>query len=255
MDAMKSYFHTLVATPQSALHHLAFPAWSGWLYATIVACKLVFLEDNERDADTDVEPSLCEIEKLVSDKFTNGAPDCQPPPPVVDAATAWDPIKVAAEAEVHQLFDRLFKLMQFTVPMDPKACTADHCDPLLRITFLQQSLFHGFTKRLKAHVEASARVDPNAAKSAQASQQDAVTGATPPQYQQNEVSGVTLTPQAQYAHQSIQRSPVPLIEQLHFNLLNFDSVLLPDTGPMLQPPGYDDWLWDMAMDDFTIPRM
>ncbi|KAF2008161.1 hypothetical protein P154DRAFT_392929, partial [Amniculicola lignicola CBS 123094] len=42
--AMKTIITTLLDVPQKSLYHLAFPSWSGWFYAIILACKLVFLQ-------------------------------------------------------------------------------------------------------------------------------------------------------------------------------------------------------------------
>lgn len=124
MNAMKSYFHMLINATNKSLHQLGFVSWAGWFYANIVACKLVFLLENERQNQSGPEG--------VQTGLTNLLPECvRPTGPSEFCALPsgdmfWDPVTVAKEAEVKELFEKLLKRMQFAAsPGDELYCDTD----------------------------------------------------------------------------------------------------------------------------------
>ncbi|KAJ4299129.1 hypothetical protein N0V90_004373 [Kalmusia sp. IMI 367209] len=243
LDAMKSYVNTILSVPKTSLHHLAFPTWSGWCYATIIACKLVFLEDNERDEQTEITPTFAEVTRLVMDKslFAEPRPCSLPTEPM---SSTWNPISVAKEAGVLTLFHQMYDKMKYTLPEDPDAWEGDHCsiDPLSRIAYFQRNLLCSFTNRLNEHITKIT----NSGKTVE-SANDANTGSVA--RRENWVA-----PQPEYARERLQRAPIPLMQNLHFNSMNFDSIA-PMENLMPQEGSFSDWLWNTAMDDFTMPPL
>ena len=237
---MKSYLSTVNAIQQSSFHHLSFPAWSGWCYAAVLACKLVFLEENERENKTEIDPTVTEIHRLVMDESLRSLPKDPCSLPVETVPSTWNPVSVAKEADVLNLFSQMYKRMEFTLPENIDELKGEHChaDPLTRISFFQRNLLHSFTKRMNEHIAKSSNStktsdsDNNAMRTSQGEQ--------------------WIAPQTQYARQRLTAVPIPLMQNLHFNTIDFDSIAPPDVS-MSQDDSFADWLWNTAMDDFTIP--
>lgn len=256
---------------QDALHHLAFPAWTGWFYAIIVACKLVFLEDNERRSQTDIESVSGEVSNLFC-KFD------EPPPyepfklPIeVNSNSLWDPIAVARQAEVESLFDQFMKKMEFTIPSDPNVLNGRNpiFDPLFSMICLQRSLLYGFTKRMKEHmaklpdaeernadVQRAASTGPPNAPSENdghsfVSCSDVAGGSHVPTFP-NEEPSPFVSQHTQTSLDHLRTHPAPLLSAFYFDSINFDTISPED---LQQTPQLwqDDMLWDTVMDDFTFP--
>jgi hypothetical protein len=235
------------------LHSLAFPSWSGWFYAIIVACKLVFLEDNERHSQTDLDSVSREVDKLAMHKYRT--PRHYEPytlPSEVNTTSIWDPIVVAKEAGVQSIFDQFMRKMEFTIPSNPDACENKDSDfdPLFCMVVLQHSFLDGFTKRMKEH---SSKLPSSKANTT------AGTQYMPNSHQDlsstMHVSGYdsqsTMTPQARFMLDQCRTNPIPLMNSFHFNSINFDSIAPLDSYP---PPqlSQDDMLWDTVMGDFAM---
>ena len=256
--------------PRASLYHLTFSSWSGWFYAIIVACKLVFLEDNERRSQTDLDSVSRTVSKLFceklpetpstlwSEKTIEGSSfDPCKVPLEINATSMWDPIAVAREAEVPSLFDKFIEKMQFTEPSDPNALNSANpiFDPLFSMLCLQRSLLHGFTKRMKDHVEKLAKPEAvlgSGAQGASSSPKDIGDGASGLEYTDWNSSSA-MSPQArQRLVERYRNNPIPLLNTFQFNSINFDTIapLDPLSMPQLLQ---DDLLWDTVMDDFTFP--
>ncbi|KAL5374714.1 hypothetical protein DPSP01_011732 [Paraphaeosphaeria sporulosa] len=240
LNAVQSYTKTLITVKNTSLHHLSFPSWSSWCYACIIGCKLVFLTD-EREQQTDINETFIEVLNLVMDKSLFHEPRTCSLPAEVTSST-WNPISVAKEGEMLSLFHQMYNKMRFTLPQDLNSTSINHCetDPLSRIAYFQRNLLCSFTNRLNEHI-AKLYVPANTDSSAKST------------------NSVVLrenwaAPQTDYARQRHERNGIPLMQNMNFNSMNFDSIAPPDN---LMPPNgtFEDWLWNTAMDDFTIPPL
>ncbi|KAF1951584.1 hypothetical protein CC80DRAFT_204263 [Byssothecium circinans] len=191
LESTKSYVNGLLSAPFSSLHHLSAPHWAGWFYSIVVGCKLVFLEENERESLTDIEATDRQVTRLMTDHFDGDLPHAAFPLPAVTEPepamrkSSWDPVSVAKEADLQGLFDQFIEKMRFSVPTDAAAKESENfgtyapnntstigrrlelklfkrrytdfffpplIDPLFCMTCLQLSLSQGFTKRMKEHL-------------------------------------------------------------------------------------------------------
>ncbi|CAI6342460.1 unnamed protein product [Periconia digitata] len=250
LRAMQSYVDALLLVPQSSLHHLSSQCWVGWFYAVIVACKLVFLEENERDSETDIEPTDQEVTKLMEDEFDNTAPqESYQLPTNVATNASWDAILVAQEANVQTLFEGFVKKMDFTMTKHPTDAPCECSDPLHSLLYLQRTLSHGFIKRMKELLaKANASADSNNPRYRPSVYQTNMHTATTPL---SHFPHPEAHPQANAQSAAVYQHPAPL-EQFNnnwnFNALNFDGFMMPESH---QP----DMLWDMVMDDFSMPPL
>lgn len=243
MTAMKCLLNTLLAIPQASLSHLTFPSWSGWCYATVIACKLVFLEDNERKEQTDLPPMFAEVTRLVMDKslFTEPRPCSLPMGPIM---STWDPISVARESGVLSLFHQMDDKMRYTLGTSASDGTrpVDSCaDPLFRIAHFQRNLLCSFTNRLNENINKL-----NSTKSVETNNDTRITSIARKE--------LLVSPQADYMRERLDKVPIPLLQNLHFNSMNFDSIA-PVEQMEPQEENFSDWLWNTAMDDFIMPPM
>lgn len=107
------YIKTLLQVPQDALFHLGLQIWAGWMHIVVVICKLIFLEENERLGQTNFDSVPQEIENLNINHPNNAGPDSakdQSQPKI--EPTIWDPLSVALQYEVPQLFDRFTEMLR-----------------------------------------------------------------------------------------------------------------------------------------------
>ncbi|KAF2634079.1 hypothetical protein P280DRAFT_474889 [Massarina eburnea CBS 473.64] len=258
LEAMKSYVNAVLSTPHSSLHHLGAEPWAAWFYAIVVACKLVFLEENERESLTDIESTDRQVTRLMTDHFDRNVPHAAFPMPAESMAmgekkTSWDPVSVAKEADLQNLFDRFIDKMKFTVPVDSAAMESENFDPLFCMTCLQLSLSQGFTKRMKEHLSKTSppntSIIPNTTSaSSYTTPQTGAQATQVPQFPQTEM------PTQDSTATQVPNHPIPIMHSFHFNSLNFDSIAMPDPELSVQL-GYDDLLWDMVMDDFSMPPL
>jgi hypothetical protein len=237
-----------------------------------VACKLVFLEDNERRSQTDIDSVSGEMSNLFY-KLD------QPPPyepfklPIqVNSNSLWDPIAVARQAEVESLFDQFMKKMEFTIPSDPYALAGKNSDfdPLFCMLGLQRSLLFGFTKRMKEHAARTADTvthngevhskDNPTPQSGHGvndgqpvgSHMDVTGGAHIPRFP-DWGSMPSTTEEAQSKLDHLRARPIPpLWNTFYINSINFDTIA-PEEVPQPAHLWEDDILWDTVMNDFTLP--
>lgn len=247
---MQSYVDALLVVPQSSLHHLSSQSWVGWFYAGIVACKLVFLEDNERDSETDIQPTDQEVTKLMTDEFDDNAPhESYPLPTNVVTNASWDPISVAQEANVQNLFEGFVKKMDFTITKQPADPACECSDPLHALLYLQRTLSHGFIKRMKGLL-AKSNADSSNNRPKSSMYQPNMQAATGPLPQ--------YPPSASHAQANnipgtMSQDPLHLFNSnWNLNSINFEGFTMPDSQHPVQA-SYDDMLWDMVMDDFSMP--
>lgn len=288
MKAMSSYFDILVAVPDQLLYRLSLSAWAGWFYANIVACKLVFLQDKERYGETNLEDIARSI--LLPTSVGPGSPhsSCSMNLGSAEVGICWDPCLVAREAGVQQHFERVIRKLKFTFPADPTApdrCAAgelessDH-DPLFCMAFLQSRVLTGYSKRMNNHLSRSAPVDVTSASGSSSALTPESSASIP--YQQHHLSslvGKTATSQAHsqygtrpissralnnlptevdYAQPTLRDHLVPFINSLN-HAIDFEGIEIPASLPlpqgMTEPNPYDDIVWDLMMEDFSMPPL
>jgi hypothetical protein len=242
MQAATSYISTLLQTPQSQLFPLGLGTWCGWFYAFIVICKLVFLQENERLGYTELDNLAEEIDNLIPQN-TNTTDD-KGNETVADGRAdelGWDALAVAREYNVRQLLDDFTKKLHFTLPEDaiPWGKPKEERESLYSIGCIQYIMLHGFKKRIdrlaSATTPGSTTEQPECI--LQEQWQPSQPGNNGPRARPNEVLAL------------------PFSNFMNFDSLNFDSVELP-TSTFPSQGGQEmlgDWMWDMAMDDFTMP--
>lgn len=240
LNAVQSYIKTIIAIPDASLHHLGFPSWSSWCYACIIACKLVFLTD-EHEQQNDINETFIEVLNLMMDKALFYEPRPYSLPAEIIPST-WSPVSVTKEGEILSLFHRMYNKMKFSIPDGPHTRPIDHCklDPLSRIAYFQRSLLCRFTKRLDEHITKSCNSE-NVISSEK--------GPNAAVLREN-----WAAPQTEYTRQRHERIRIPLMQNLNFNSMDFDSIAPPE-NPMLPDGTFEDWLWNAEMDDFTIPPL
>lgn len=200
----------------------------------------MFLGD-EREQDTEVPETFAEILNLVTDKSLY----MEPMPsvlPVEIVSSAWDPVAVAKEADLISLFNQMYDKMKYTLPKDQDAEKHDHCNinPLSRIAFLQRSVLCSFTNRLNEYitklVQSNRTADSTEESNAIVRRED------------------WTAPQTNMIRERYDRARGPLLQNLNFNSINFDSIAPPENSMPVDGP-FSDWLWNTAMDDFTMPPL
>ncbi|KAF2175720.1 hypothetical protein K469DRAFT_701519 [Zopfia rhizophila CBS 207.26] len=240
LNAMKAYLNSLLETPQDALYHFAFQAWSGWFYASILACKLVFLQENEPLSPRHSH-SVQQTPGLLPEYFGPGAPhDFYSLGGDVESRNMWDPVSVVIETGAQHLFNLLLEKLKFTMD-DPGNNKDGDRDPLFGIACVQRMFLAGFERRLKKWSEKNCNSHPSprttdgggmSAREAAMSHEDQVA------------AGWNVTG--------------PLPDPMNFGTLQlrsenrFDYTLLGSFG---QQNTSEDWMWNMMMEDFTMPAM
>lgn len=307
---MKTYLNKLLDTPQDSLHYLAFPAWSGWFYAVIVACKLVFLSYNEQPGQTSLDALPHELNNYLPNHFR---PTKSHQISSYPRKGFWDPVSVAEEANILYLFQDFVDKMKFAFPPeDDGDCTVENIDrdPLFNIACLQRSLLNGFNKNMNEYMSRANAVNTNTTTIPSSRRPTAHTNpnnhATPSNdtsthntssqinpiadYMQARAAHPTPSPyhglpapQSEYpavpsgSHEAtflldqMHKHPVPGISIMNFNALNFDGIEFnTDEVPAEQIvemegielgddedgngiSGYDDWAWNLMMQDFCMP--
>ncbi|KAF1970011.1 hypothetical protein BU23DRAFT_219867 [Bimuria novae-zelandiae CBS 107.79] len=238
LNAVRSYLKTVIAIPDASIHNLSFPSWSAWCYACIIACKLVFLEE-EHEQQTGVTETYAEVFRVVMDKSLYREPGpCLLPTEVV--SSTWDPIAVAKETEMLSLFHQMYNKMKFTLPEELGVDKADNCDinPLSRVAQFQRNILCSLTNRMNEHI--GKLVGPTRSNGS-AQESTAIVA------RENWVA-----PQTDYAHERQERTRIPLLQNMQFNSMNFESIAPPEGAMPLDGP-LSDWLWNSAVDDFTMP--
>ncbi|KAH7372288.1 hypothetical protein BKA66DRAFT_572409 [Pyrenochaeta sp. MPI-SDFR-AT-0127] len=257
MKASTSYLQILLQLPPKSLYPLALQSWAGWFYAIIVTCKLVFLEDNERLGQTQFGGIPQEIDNLIPQALEDGTKPTEKVGTVgLNTTSGWAPLSVAQEYNVQQLFDQFMDLLSFTLPpgITPWTLVREKRDSLHAIACIQRTMLLGFTKRVQRFelVENTQKSDSRRAQCSHSEQigakTSAKTGLNP-----SAIPSVTNPTPNSHTNSTFQNS-LPFAGFMNFDSLNFDGVTLPSSFPT-QQNGFDDWIWDSVMDDFTMPSL
>jgi hypothetical protein len=259
MDSATSYIKTLLQTPESLLCRLGLGSWCGWFYAYVVICKLVFLQENEFLGHTQVDGLPGEIDNLIpptqtlenlTEHHTSNTNSAKSNV-VAKELRGWNALAVITEYNLCELLDKFTSKLRFILPENsilwqrPK----EERESLYTIACLNQAMHQGFTKRID-------RVASSDFGGVSTSQPTAVPNTTshgssftgswqPPQFSSDrniEPVGATLLPFASF---------------MNFDSINFDGVNLPASSfpPQNGQEMLSDWMWDMVMDDFTMPTL
>jgi len=126
LQVIKKHLNIILDTPQASLYHFAFPCWSSWFYAVIVACKIVFLSYNEHSGHTDLDTIPNELTQM----FPN---NCRSSIPIHHSFSNtrsgfWDPVSVAREAGILVLFERFVEKLRFVLPASNEDWTSENVD-------------------------------------------------------------------------------------------------------------------------------
>lgn len=309
---MKKYLNTLLDTPQESLYHLAFPAWSGWFYAVIVACKLVFLSCNDHSGQTSLEALPHELNNYLPNHFGSTKSHQM----LLHSQTgSWDPVSVAKEADILYLFQTFVERMKSTFPPEDSDWTDENVDrdPLSKIACLQRSVLNGYNKKMNEYTSRANAANTNSTAIPSSRRPNAHTNpnnrATPSNDTRTRNTGPQINPIADYIQarathptptpyhgmtvppsgqpavsggnhdgnptafllDQIHKHPVPGLSIWNFNSVNFDSIEFNNDGVPAEKDvemegvelggegdgasGFDDLIWDLMMQDFSMPSM
>jgi hypothetical protein len=234
MQAATSYLITLSQAPQTQLYQLGLGSWAGWFYVVIVVCKLVFLLENERLGCTELENVPEGIDSMNLD---NAALHSNPVGlEGVTADSDWDALAVSREYNVRGLFEQIVEKLRCTLPADSapwKKARAER-DSLYSVACIQRVMLNGFNKRLNQQLTAQ-----------------------PVGHDTSNTWQATQTAQEHLAAHQSNILNLPFSNFMNFDALNFDGIDLPTSNfpPQAAQEVLGDWMWNMAMDDFTMPSM
>jgi hypothetical protein len=249
MEGATSYLATLLEAPQSQLYHLGLGSWAGWFYALVVVCKLVFLQENERSGRAALEDLSGEIDNLIPPDI-DGAVQPEDTAPPLESSTdesGWSAVAVARGYNIRGLFERFTQKLRCTLEADGALWRKprEERDSLYAIACIQHIMTAGFIKRFDRRT-ADANREPSTAQSGthEASNQGQWQPAQPFQ-------------PASVAQGQSDILSLPFSNFMHFDAINFDGITLPDSTfpPQAGEEILGDWMWNMVMDDFTMPTM
>lgn len=267
-NAMSEYLMTISATPDSHLYSYSCCDWAGWFYCNIVACRLVFLTENDRQGHTAVEEvtNVLESVRPAADQrsaSTNGSES--------QCDGTWDPARVARETRVQDQFESFINKMGFTmssafglhgeaqIPIDPK-----NRDPLYTVVHLQQSILNTFLRRLRGQDtskgtccdDVSAAIYETRNKQRNLSHHNGSSYPEINTHSAGSSTGTSATEHPDIAHtrESLRVATMPLFKTVHINAIDFGSIQDTASTPGQQEM-YDDWMWDTMMTDFTMPTL
>jgi hypothetical protein len=258
MESAIAYIRILLKVPQPHLYRLGLGTWSAWFYSFVVICKLVFLQDNERIGETEVNGLPAEIDNLIPH---NLAPENLAPQEPdgkeayfasVDGEPDWNALAVAKQYNLRKLFEEFSTKMAFTLPEQsaPWLQAKAERDALYAIACLHYTMRQGFMKRID-------RLGPGETVNTPTGQSVAEPFAPtqnypPPEPWQSSQhnSGGNVMPVG-------STGALPFASFMNFDSINFDGITLPASN--FQSQGgeqvFGDWMWNMVMDDFTMPTL
>ncbi|KAH7076804.1 hypothetical protein BKA63DRAFT_412401 [Paraphoma chrysanthemicola] len=236
-------------TPHHALVQLGLHSWATWFYAVIVVCKLVFLQENERLGRTHLEDIPEEIDNLIPQNM-NAEPlsEYVSSLPADGEQSSWNALSVAREYGIRELFERFMDKLRFILPEGdlPWHRPKEERESLYAIACIQQVMLNGYNKRIDRLTAGPATTVSNAQSTSRMDAHDVTHGP----WQQsvsnhgdghaNAVAPVPLAPYASF---------------MNFDAINFDGIMLPTSTfpPQVGEEVLGDWIWNLAMDDFTMP--
>jgi hypothetical protein len=153
----------------------------------------------------------------------------------------WNALVVAREYNVRQLLDDFTKKLNFTLPEGaiPWRKPKEERDSLYSIGCIQHTMLLGFKKRIDRLAPATtpSSTTEQPAPLLEEQWQPSQPGTNGPRARPTEVLAL------------------PFSNFMNFDSLNFDGVELPASTFPSQggQETLGDWMWDMAMDDFTMP--
>lgn len=256
MEGAIFYLRTLIQTPQPLLYQLGLGSWTGWFYVFVVMCKLVFLEENERLGDTEVDDLPEEIinltpEGVEPERFkshhtnVHGTFNGTTASDGMLTDSTWNAMALTEQYGLCQLSDQVMKKLTFSLPEDfiPWQKPRGERDSLYPVSCLHKIMLQGFTKRIE-RLKSTHTTDLTGGQAA------AVPAAS--------ALGSTTAWQAPHTNSDDAKRvlTMPFNNFMNFDSLNFDGITLPSTD--FSQGGQEMWgdiMWDMAMDDFTMPQL
>lgn len=261
MEAAITYMNILLDVSQTRLYQLGLGTWSAWFYTYIVICKLVFLEENERLGYTNVDDIPGEINNLMPHPLAPGNPaseEANDPKnsfqPVNYSNSGWDALAVTRQYGLREISQRFTEKLSSTLPADavPWKKPREDRDSLYSIACLHYVMFQGYTKRLQRHQLAVSGTDcSDPGQSVADPSSNPQTYHTIDQWQSSQIvpSESNVEP--------VGGTVLPFASFMNFDSINFDGFSMPSSAFPLS--GGDDmlgdWVWNMAMDDFTMPTL
>ncbi|KAH7379244.1 hypothetical protein DE146DRAFT_682374 [Phaeosphaeria sp. MPI-PUGE-AT-0046c] len=225
--------------------------WSAWFYTYIVICKLVFLDENERLGNTNVDDIPGEINNLLPHPLVPDNPvsgDANDPKQNFQAIDyskpGWNALAVTNQYGLNEISERFTEKLQCTLAAGaaPWKKPREDRDSLYPIACLHNVMFHGYQKRLQRYRIAAGQTDCSTE-----SQSTALPTAT--------LHGHHSIDQ----WQSSQITPrvLPFVSFMNFDSINFDGLAMPSSAFPMQGSEdmLGDWVWNIAMDDFTMPSL
>lgn len=263
MEAVTLYMKTLLNVSKSQLYKLGLGTWSAWFYAYVVICKLVFLEENERLGNTNVDdipeeinnllPNPLAPENAVSEDTHDPKHVCQP----ADCSNpGWNALAVTHQYGLREISEQFTEKFQHTLSADdaPWIKPREDRDSLYTIACLHHVMFHGYKKRLQRH---------QLAMGLPADRSNVSSSAAMPMANPQDHHSIDQWQSSQIIPSESNIEPVggtgvlPFASFMNFDSINFDGFTMPASALPMQAGEdmFGDWMWNMAMDDFTMPTL
>jgi hypothetical protein len=257
MASATSYLRTLLQTPELLLYQLGLGSWCGWFYAYVVICKLVFLQENELLGHTQVDDIPGEMDNLIPQTPTPESPTEHHASNTYSAKSdvvakellGWNALAVVKEYNLCELLDKFTSKLRFILPENsiqwqrPK----EERESLYGIACLNEAMHQGFNKRID-RLASSDVGGPYASQPAAVSSTTSYGSSSARFWQHPQFSSDrTIGP--------VGATVLPFASFMNFDSINFDGVHLPASTfpPQKEQEVLSDWMWDMVMDDFTMP--
>ncbi|KAH8732874.1 hypothetical protein GQ44DRAFT_721115 [Phaeosphaeriaceae sp. PMI808] len=248
IESATSYVKILAQSPQSVLYQLGLGSWSAWFYAVIILCKLVFLQENERLGCTNFEDLPGELVNLQPRDIEASSRNDTGPESCPDE-TGWSALTIAREYKIYELFNGFAEKLRFTLPMGSGIWqkSKEEQDSLYAIACLQRTMLQGFAKRID-------RITPKFANSTLGNQLSVAPLATA----SSSSKRIWQPTQPALGNNELMRNGsigLPFAPLLNFDSMNFDGVPFPTASisPQAGEDPFGDFMWNMAMDDFSLP--
>ncbi|KAF2030238.1 hypothetical protein EK21DRAFT_66021 [Setomelanomma holmii] len=235
--ASQTFARSLLGTPLSSYHHLAFPAWSGWFYSTMLVVKMIILRQTGTTANLRVSSVPHAVGDFLPREFET-----------LSQTDLGDGTSTAEEVELVSIFEsfiaKLNTVLSSNESNDKADCASTRKPFLHKVATLQTGLLAGVKKLTEKKRNESTSTGTNDDVLAQHSEpmssimQDSAPGPDPYQHGRSNQSTEYTTPL--YHMQSA--------DSLGFGYLDG----YPSIGDSMPQLPVDDWLWTMAMNDGNL---